>query len=83
MVVVDKRQFPAPLSPGKELEPIVEEAGWARGPVWAAAENLTRTGIRSPDRPARSELLLRLSYSFPQNILIITEKKLKKTQFTP
>jgi hypothetical protein len=29
------------------------------------AENLTPTGIRSPDRPARSEALYRLSYHGP------------------
>jgi len=42
--------------------PIVQEAGWASGPVWIGAENLATTGIRSPDRPARSESLNRLSY---------------------
>jgi hypothetical protein len=26
--------------------PIVQEAGWAPGPVWTAAENLAPTGIR-------------------------------------
>jgi hypothetical protein len=54
---------PRPLYP-RERDPvaIVKEAGWAPGPVWTSAENLARTGIRSPDRPARSELLWRLSY---------------------
>jgi hypothetical protein len=42
--------------------PIVQEAGWAPGLVWIGAEYLAATGIRSPDRPARSELLYRLSY---------------------
>jgi hypothetical protein len=42
--------------------PIVQEAGWAPGPVWTAAENLAPTGIRSQDRPARSESLCRLHY---------------------
>jgi hypothetical protein len=37
----------------------------ATGPVWTGAENLAPTGIRSPDRPARSESLYRLSYSGP------------------
>jgi len=41
--------------------PVVKEAGWAPGPVWAGAENLVPTGIRSPNRPTRSELLYRLS----------------------
>ena len=46
---------PRPLfTPGKEQVPIVQEAGWAPGPVWTGAENLALTGIRSPDRPARS-----------------------------
>ena len=34
----------------------------APGPVWTGVENLVPTGIRSPDRPARSQLLYRLSY---------------------
>ena len=51
-----------PLYPCKDPVPIVQEAGWAPGPVWTDAENLAYTGIRSPDRPARSESLCRLSY---------------------
>jgi hypothetical protein len=35
--------------------PILYEAWWALGPVWTGAENLAPTGIRSPDRPARSQ----------------------------
>ena len=54
---------PRPLfTPGKDPVPIVQEAGWAPGPVWTGTENLAPTGIRSPDRPARSQLLYRLSY---------------------
>ena len=37
--------------------PIVQEAGWASGPVWTGAENLAPSEIRSPDRPGRSESL--------------------------
>ena len=45
-----------PLYPReRDAAPIVEEAGWAPGPVWTGAENLIPTGIQSPDRPARSE----------------------------
>ena len=40
----------------------MQEAGWVPGPVWTGAENLALTGIRSPDRPARSQSLYRLSY---------------------
>jgi len=50
------------LPPEKDPVPIVQEAGWAPGPVWTGAENLTPTGIRSPDRPARSQSVYRLSY---------------------
>ena len=50
------------FTPGKHPVPIVQEAGWAPGPVWTGAENLAPTGIRSPDRPARSQSLYRLSY---------------------
>ena len=54
---------PRPLiTPGKDPVPIVQEAGWAPGPVWTGAENLAPTGFRSPDRPARSQSLYRLSY---------------------
>ena len=54
---------PWPLfTPWKDPVPIVQEAGWAPGPVWTGAENFAPTGIRSPDRPARSQSLYRLSY---------------------
>jgi len=40
---------PRPLfTSGKDPVPIVQEAGWASGPVWTGAENLAPTGIRSP-----------------------------------
>jgi hypothetical protein len=48
--------------PGKDPVPIVQEAGWAPGPIWTGAENLAPTGIRSPESPARSQSLYRLSY---------------------
>ena len=55
--------MPRPLfTPGKDPVSIVQEAEWAPGPVWTGAENLAPTGIRSPDRPARSQSLYRLSY---------------------
>jgi hypothetical protein len=45
------------LPPQKDTVPIAQVAGWALGPVWTDAENLATTGIRSPDRPARSQSL--------------------------
>ena len=57
---------PQPLYPRvRDLVPIVRVAGWAPVPVWSGAEDLAPTGIRSADRPARSESLYQLSYSGP------------------
>ena len=42
---------------------IAQGAGWARGLVWMDSENVAATGIRSPDRPVRSESLHQLSYT--------------------
>jgi hypothetical protein len=50
---------------GKDTAPIVQEVGWAPGPFWTGAENLASTGIRCPDRPARSQSLYRLRYPAP------------------
>ena len=46
--------------PGQVL--IVQEAGWAPGSVWAGAENLAPTNIRSLYHPACSQSLYRPSY---------------------
>ena len=40
---------------GKDPVPIVQEAVWAPGPVWKGVENLAPAGIRSLDRPSRSQ----------------------------
>jgi hypothetical protein len=55
--------------PGKDSVPIVQEDGWALGTVWTCAKNLVPTGIRAPDRPARSQSLYQLSYPGPRNFL--------------
>jgi hypothetical protein len=57
-----QRHAPVAFYPGKDSVPIIQETGWAPGPVWTGAENLALTGIRSTDRPARSQSLYRLSY---------------------
>ena len=49
------------FTPGKEQVPIVQEAAWAPGLVWTGRKSRP-TGIRSQDRPARSQSLYRLSY---------------------
>ena len=63
-----QRHAPATLYPGKDPVPIVQKAGWAPGLVWTGAENLSATGIRSPDRPARRQSLYRLSYRGPHRV---------------
>ena len=45
---------PRPPYPRVRPSIIVYEAGWASGQVETGAENLAPSGIRSPDRPARS-----------------------------
>ena len=45
----------------KDPVPILQEAGWAPGPVWTGGKSrVHRESI--PDRPARSQSLYRLSY---------------------
>ena len=61
-MVRGQRHAPAAHYPGKNTVPIIQEAGWAPGPFWTGAENLAPTGIRSPDRPVRSQSLYQLSY---------------------
>jgi hypothetical protein len=58
-----QRYAPAAISPQqRDPVPIAQEAGWAPVPVWTGAENLSPTGIRSPDLPARSQSLFRQRY---------------------
>jgi hypothetical protein len=55
MGMVGHRHAPAALTRERE-------AGWVPEPVWTGAENLAPTGVCSPDLPARSKSLYRLSY---------------------
>jgi hypothetical protein len=43
------------FTPGKDPVSNIQEAGRAPASVWTGAENLATTGIRSPDRPVRSQ----------------------------
>jgi hypothetical protein len=53
---------PVHFTPGKDLVPIVKEAGWDPGAVWTGTDNFSPTGFRSPCHPARSKSLYQLSY---------------------
>ena len=50
------------FTPGKDPVPILQETGWAPGPVWTGAENLVPTGIRSQTVQPVAQSLYRLSY---------------------
>ena len=54
-----------PLYTRKDPVPIAQNTRWTPEAVRTAAENLASTGIRSPDRPARSDSLYLLSYPGP------------------
>ena len=45
-----QRHTLAALYLGKDPVPVVQEAGWAPGPVWTSAENIAPTGIRNMER---------------------------------
>jgi hypothetical protein len=54
---------PRPVfTPGIDPVPIVQEAGWAPGPILTGVENLALTGIQMLDRPAHRQSLYRLRY---------------------
>ena len=61
------------FTPGKELVPILLEAGWHPGPVWTGGKSRPhRDSI--PDRPARSQSLYRLSYPAHLFVFVPAEK---------
>ena len=65
---------PAILSPRKDPVPIVQEAGWAPGPVWMGGKSRP-TGIPSPDRPARNSVALPTELRGPIYMYIYSNDK--------
>jgi len=64
---------PRPLYPQERPGTHCTGAGWASRPVWRVVENIAPpTGIRSPDSPARSESLYRLSHAGPVFTTVLT-----------
>jgi len=51
----------AASTPWKDPVPIVEETGWAPGPVWTGGKSRPHRDSIS-DRPVRSQSIYRLSY---------------------
>jgi len=71
---------PRPLYPReRDPLPIVQEAGWAPGPVWTVTENHASTRIQSPVRPARNEMLYRLSYTGPHMLEVVSCRQYRST----
>jgi len=71
------------FTPGKDTVPILQEAGWAPGPVWTGRKSRSyRDSI--PDRPARSQSLYWQSYPahnpILKEVLKTTTNKLKKNK---
>ena len=63
---------PAASTPGKDPVPIIQEAGWAPGPVWTGGKSRPhRDSI--PDRPARSQSLYRLRYPVHYLIIVLAQ----------
>jgi hypothetical protein len=62
MGVAGQSHAPAALTPGKTRYTLYRRLG---RPVWKGAEKLALTGIRSPDRPARSQPLYGLKRNGP------------------
>jgi len=54
---------PGLFNPRKDPVLIIQDAGWAPGPVWTGAENLAPIEIRFPDRPVCSESLYPAKFS--------------------
>ena len=56
------------FTPGKDPVPVLQEAGWAPGPVWTGGKSRPhRNSI--PDRPARSSVAI--PTALPRIIIII------------
>jgi hypothetical protein len=65
-LVGGQRQAPAALLPGKIRYPLYRRLGEPQGRSGLVRKISPPTGIRSPDRPARSESLYQLSCPDPQ-----------------
>ena len=66
MWVDGQRRAPTALPPGKTPYALFRRLGGPQGRSGGVRKNLAPTGIRSPDRPARSESLYRLRYPGPR-----------------
>ena len=77
MEVGGQHHAPAALPPGKTRYPLYRRLGRPQGRSGRVRKISPLTGIRSPDRPARSESLYRLSYPGPR-----TQNKDRRNRFS-
>ena len=62
------------FTPGKDPVPILQDAGWAPGPVWTGEKSRPhRDSI--PDRPARSSVAIPTELPGPQFVHILVYNK--------
>ena len=71
MVVGGQRHAPAAIPPGKVRYPLYRRLGGPQGRSGRVRKISPPTGIRFPDRGARSESLYRLSYPGPQFTVVV------------
>jgi len=70
MGVGGQRHATATLTPGKTRYPLHRRLGGPQGQSGQVRKISPPTGIRSPDRPARSKSLYRLSYPGPKEKVV-------------
>ena len=58
------------FTPGKEPVPIVQDAGWAPGPVWTGGKS-RRHRDSIPDRPARSSVAIPTELPRPTTLILV------------
>ena len=61
------------FTPGNEPVPILQEAGWAAGPVWTGGKSRPRRDS-IPDRPARNSVVTPTELPGPNNYKYSTHK---------
>ena len=72
------------FTPGRDTVPILQEAGWAPGPVWTGGKS-RRHRDSIPDRPARSSVAIPTELPGPQTTKILSKfrgVRRKSTTFT-
>jgi hypothetical protein len=73
---------PGQLTPGKTRYPLYSWLGGPQGRSGRVRKISPLTGFRSPDRPACSESLYRLSYPGPQELPLYAAQHHRRAQFS-